>query len=388
MSINSDDLRIHERYMHQCIDLARKGNGKTSPNPMVGALVLDKYSSIVGKGYHPQYGEPHAEVFALDEAGQEAEGGTLYVSLEPCFHYGKTPPCVDRVLKSGVAKVIIAMVDPNSKVSGKSIDKLRQNGVEVVTGILEKEALHLNEAFCKKFMTSMPLITSKIAMTLDGKIATKTGSSKWITGEDSRAYVHHLRSCVDAVISGSSTVIHDNPQFTSRIQEGKDPLRIVIDSKLQTDPSFSIYTQDSTAKTILVTTEDNAKQAKLSYGDKTIIFPANVTKEGFINLQSAIKEISQEFNINSLMVEAGPRLNGALLKDGLIDKVLFFYAPKIVGDHDAYSALTGLNITDINNCITLSDIAFKAFGEDILLQGWIKENYNQFINLYEGIKRT
>ena len=348
--------------MKRALKLAEMGLGKTSPNPMVGAVVLDKNFNFVSEGFHEKYGEPHAEVNAINSAvskGADISGGTIIVTLEPCSHFGKTPPCADLIIKSGIKTVVAGCLDPNPKVSGKGIEKCKQAGLETVVGILEDECKSKNEIFFKNQTEHLPFVIIKTAVTLDGKIATKTGSSKWITGEKSRKDVQKLRSKVDAILTSSKTVIADNPSLTCRLKGCKNPMRIVVDSKLQTSPESKVFAQDGT-KVYLATT--------ISSKDKK--YPKNVeilqTKEknGHVDLSELMK-ILYEKGICSILVEAGGELNGAFFKEKLVDKLIKYTAPKILGDNNGKPFIQGIDIDNINNCLNLKSLKTTRLGDDI-----------------------
>jgi diaminohydroxyphosphoribosylaminopyrimidine deaminase/5-amino-6-(5-phosphoribosylamino)uracil reductase len=358
-------MNIDERYIKECIELARLGEGKVSPNPLVGSIVLDKDDRQVGRGYHMKYGEAHAEVNALNEAGEKAKGGTLYINLEPCSHYGKTPPCADRVISSGVKRLVIGMVDPNPKVAGQGIKKIQAAGIEVTSGILEGECRKLNEIFIKHITKNEPFIALKTASTIDGKIATRTGSSKWITSTSAREEVQRLRNKYDAILTGSGTVIKDNPSLTCRLEEGRNPVRIIIDSELKTSPDSKVYNNDGT-KIFIAASE----KAKNKYPDNIEIIRCPITSEGKINLKYFTDELYKK-GIMSILVEAGGKLNGAFLKNNLVDKFYFFVAPKILGDNRAYSVIDGFDIENIDQCINLNFDEIKSFPPDILIEAYL-----------------
>lgn len=370
---------IDEQYMKMCLELAEEGATRTSPNPMVGAVVLDKEGNIAGQGYHKEYGGPHAEIFALNEAGNKAVDGTLYINLEPCCHHGKTPPCINRVIGSGLKRVVVGMIDPNPKVAGRSVELMKAAQIEVTTGVLEKEAIELNKAFYKFMTTGLPLVVSKIAMTLDGKIATRTQSSKWINSEDSRLLAHHWRNRFDAILTGSSTVVSDNPMLNCRIPGGKDPVRIVIDTTLKTNTDANIYTQNSSAPSILVTSLNMDGNRLKPYGKNKnlLIYRSPLTENNKVDLANLMRYLAVEHRIISIMLESGPVLNGAMLKSGLIDKFYVFVAPKIVGDNEAYSPIMGINIEDINEAIILDQVKTRQIGNDILIKAWVTDKYRR-----------
>ena len=356
-------MNKHEKYMMECIELARTAEGQTSPNPLVGAVVLDKHGELAGKGYHAKCGEAHAEVCALDEAGTKAENGTLYVNLEPCSHFGKTPPCADKVIKSGVKKVVIGMTDPNPLVAGKGIEKLVNVGIEVDCGILNRECKKLNEIFIKHITQKKPFIAIKTASTIDGKIATKTFSSKWITSETAREEVQRLRNKYDAILTGSGTVIKDNPSLACI--NGKSPTRIIIDSKLQTPLTSKVYNNDGT-KIIIAT----AQESKENLPQNIELLQCPLTDKGKIDLNFLVNKLYEK-GIMSILIEAGALLNGAFLKAELADKIYLFIAPKILGDSHACSSFEGFSLNNINECINLKFDEIKPFPPDIMIEAYL-----------------
>ncbi len=358
------NIKIYEKYMKRCIKLAQKAAGKTSPNPMVGAVILDKNLNFVSEGYHKKCGEAHAEVNAINEAkskGIDIKDGTIIVSLEPCSHYGKTPPCADLIIKSGLKTVVVGCLDPNPKVSGNGIKKCKDAGLKIITDVLQKDCETLNEIFFKNQTQKLPFITVKTATTLDGKIATKTGASKWITGEKSRKKVQQLRNQYDAILTSSSTVISDNPSLNCRIKNGKNPIRIILDTNLKTDPKSKVYQNDGTKIYIATILKDNKK------------YPNNVEiltiskKDGKIDLKELTKKL-YELEIYSILVEAGGILNGAFLKEKLVDKLIHFSAPKIIGDIDAKPFIQGFNINQINEALNLKLTNTKQIGNDLMCE--------------------
>jgi diaminohydroxyphosphoribosylaminopyrimidine deaminase / 5-amino-6-(5-phosphoribosylamino)uracil reductase len=357
-----------EQWMKRVLRLARKGQGRTAPNPMVGAILV-KNGKIVGQGYHARAGEAHAEVIALERAGKEARGATLYLNLEPCTHFGRTPPCAPRVIASGIKRAVIGMKDPNPVVQGKGIAGLIKAGIEVESGVLEKACRTLNEAFSKYILKGTPFIILKAAATLDGKTATRTGDSKWISGEESRRRVHQLRNQVDGIVVGIDTVREDNPLLTARVRGGRDPLRIVLDSRLRVREDARIMEGDP-SRVILATTKvaPRAKVKRLEErGARVLILPA---KEGRVDLQSLAARLGT-MGIMSLMVEGGSRVNGAFLDAGLIDKVVLFVAPKLIGDAQAPGIFGGKGVATIEEAMALKDMKLSRVGEDIVIEGYL-----------------
>lgn len=353
------------------LDLAKKAIGKTSPNPLVGAVVV-KEGEVIGTGYHKKAGDPHAEVYALEEAGENARGATLYINLEPCSHFGRTPPCVEKIISAGIKKVVASHEDPNPKVAGKGFEILKKAGIMVKTGVLEKEAKKLNEGFIKYITAGVPFVTLKAAITLDGKIATKTGASRWITGEKSRGAVHGLRNMSDAILTGIGTVIADDPQLTTRLDEGgRDPIRIIVDSKARTPLEAKILHLDSPAPTIIAVTEkansENIKKLR-EIGAEVLVIPE---KSGQVDLIALLKELGNREILN-LVVEAGGTLGYSLFAEGLVDKIYCFVAPLIFGGKDAPSFIGGEGIESVSDAWSLEDIEIKRYEEDILLVGYVK----------------
>jgi diaminohydroxyphosphoribosylaminopyrimidine deaminase / 5-amino-6-(5-phosphoribosylamino)uracil reductase len=349
-----------EFYMKMAMKLAKRGQGRTSPNPMVGAVVV-KNGEIVGKGYHKRYGEPHAEGNALKKAGENSKGATLYVNLEPCCIYGHTPPCTETIIKSGINKVVCSTADPNPKVKGKGIKKLKQAKIEVKTGVLKAEAEKLNEAYFKFMKTGLPLVILKVAQTIDGKIATKSGDSKWITSEDARKFVHQLRSQVDAVLIGANTAIKDNPDLTIHNQKGENPKRIILDSYCRISPQLKLIKNNKDGKTI-VGTVDSKKKLPVE------VWRIKKDKEGKVDLLGLLKK-AKEKNITSILVEGGSEVFTSLLKSNLVDKIYCFISPKILGE--GKSSFGDLGIIKVSDSICLKDAEIRKFSNDLLISGYL-----------------
>ena len=354
-------------YMLKCIRLDKKAQGKVSPNPLVGALVLDKKGNIVGQGYHKQYGAPHAEVMALNMAGEKAFEGTLFVNLEPCSHYGKTPPCTDLIIKYKIKKVIIGMIDPNPLVSGKGVRILQDSGIDVEVGILEERCKLLNEIFIKNMEKNKLFVSIKTATTLDGKIATSNNKSKWITSIKSRRYVQLLRNKYDALVTSSNTVINDNPKMNCRLKNSKNPIRVILDSHLNTDPKSYIYNNDGTKIYIFTLLDHNS--------DKFSIYPEYVniitsdSKDNKISLNFVCDYLYKE-GIRSILIEAGGILNGAFIKENLCDKLYHFIGPKIMNDQNAKSWAVGCNIFDMHSVKTLVIKNTKFLKPDLFVEAY------------------
>ena len=350
--------------MKRCIELARLGEGLTTPNPMVGAVVLDKDDRIIAEGYHRKAGDPHAEVDALSKLGNRADGATLYVNLEPCSHFGKTPPCADLIIKSGIKKLIVGMTDPNPLVSGRGIEKCRQAGIDVVNGVLEEECLELNEVFVKNITQKKIFVALKTATTLDGKVATRTGSSKWITNEKSRAYVQKLRNRYDGILTSASTVLADNPALICRMDGGKNPVRIILDKEGVIPINYHVFEDNSTR--VIVCQKSRIKKFYPNYIE-VLECPL---KNGHLDLTFILSALF-EMKIYSLLVEAGGILNGAFLKEGLVDKFYQFIAPKIIGDDNAKNVISGLDVEYVSNCIELHPKHLYFIDKDVIIESYI-----------------
>lgn len=361
----------HEEYMQMALDLAAKAKGRTSPNPMVGAVIV-KDGQIVGQGYHKKAGTPHAEVHALEEAGFLAQDATMYVTLEPCSHYGKTPPCAYAVARSGIKEVFVAMVDPNPQVAGAGIRVMREAGITVNIGLLEDSAKKMNEVFIKYITTGEPFVVLKSAVSLDGKIATRTGHSQWVTGEKARLKGHELRDTYDAILVGIGTVLADNPVLTTRLpdREGRDPIRIILDSRGRIPIDAEVIKVRSAAPTVVVVSEqapDDKIGALRAGGVEVWTLPES---GGLIDLKALRKDLGRR-EITSVLVEGGAQINGSFLNAGLVDKVCWFIAPKFVGGQEAPGAIGGVGIHNMNQAPLLEDIEISRLGEDICIEGYV-----------------
>lgn len=362
---------LDEKYMRMALRLAEKARGRTSPNPMVGAVVV-KHGKVISRGYHRKAGEPHAEAIALAKAGKAAKGATLYVTLEPCSHTNKrTPPCTPLVMRSGVKRVVVAMIDPNPHVSGGGIKALRKAGVEVLTGVLEADAKKLNEAFIKHVTTGMPFVTLKIAQTLDGRIATAKGESKWITGEAAREEGHRLRDQHDAILVGINTVLKDDPSLTARIPHGRDPLRVVLDTKLRIPLTAKALTQRSSAKTCIATLDSMPKDklgALLDRGAEILIVKE---KNGQVDLKRLLRMLGG-FGVTSVLIEGGATVNASALQAGVVDKVVVFEAPLLLTGTDSLCSIGGKSPARLSTAIRLHRTTSRWVGEDLMLEGYIR----------------
>lgn len=365
-------MSMHEIFMKRSLELAGSGWGKTNPNPLVGAVIV-KDGEIIAEGYHEMLGCAHAEVSALNNAKRDVGGGTLYVNLEPCSHYGRTPPCARAIIESGIKEVVIAMVDPNPKVAGSGIRMLKDAGIRVVEGVLEEEAKKLNEIFIKYITQRKPFVIMKTAMTLDGKIASARGDSKWISGESSRKYVHVIRDRAAAIMVGINTVLADNPSLTTRLDSGsgKDPVRIIVDSRGLIPIESKVVNAESSAGVILATTSaiDSEKEKQLlDKGTRIIKADGPECRVDLVKLMDELYKLE----IDSVLLEGGGGLNAAALNSGIVDKVMLFIAPKIIGGEDAKTPVEGTGIQFMKDAVKLKDISISRFDEDILVEGYVK----------------
>jgi len=355
------------------LDLAVQGRGYTSPNPLVGAVVVND-GIVVGKGFHEAVGQNHAEVNALNDAGDRAKGATLYVTLEPCNHFGRTPPCTQRVIDAGIKRAVVAMQDPNTAVKGGGNDYLRSHGIEVTEGIGEKRARKINEAFIKYTQTQRPFVILKCAATLDGRIAARTGDAKWITGERSREYVHHLRHAADAIMVGIGTVKADDPSLTTRLKNirTKDPLRIILDTELSIDTNAKVLQLKSEASAIIVTGDSvSAKKKKRIEQQGTQVISVGL-KDGRIDLNALMNRLGA-MGVTSLLIEGGSRVSASAMAAGVVEKIIFFFAPKILGGDDGIPICKGPGPDLISDCIHVDEITTRQFGNDVMIEGYIKK---------------
>ena len=363
-------------FMGLALSLAKRGLGTTSPNPMVGALVV-KGQRVLGEGYHHRAGEDHAEVIALEQAGDKARGATLVVNLEPCCHTEKkTPPCTDAVIKAGIKKVVIAMFDPNPQVQGKGVEILRKAGIDVKVGLRSEEARRLNEVFVTFQQKKRPFFVMKSALSLDGKIATKMGESKWISNEESRAYANRLRSVMDAVLVGINTVILDNPLLLPKVAKPKRyPVRIVLDSKLRIPLSCELVKTASKYRTLIFTLPDQQadKESRLkSLGVEVVRVGAGENRR--VALAAVCDELRKR-EIMSVLVEGGGEVNSGLLKEGLVDKVVLFYGPLFIGGKSASGLVAGKGIDFLKDACRVDVLSVKKLKDDICVEGYVHGNH-------------
>lgn len=369
---NGDFLSYDEKYMRLAMQLAGNAIGRTSPNPLVGAVIV-KDNRVVGCGWHRKAGTPHAEVHALNQAGELAQGADVYVTLEPCAHYGKTPPCAKALVEAKVKNVYGGLLDVNPKVAGKGFKILEDAGIHVEYGFLQDELRKQNEVFFKWIEHKKPFIVLKAAMTLDGKIATATGQSKWITNETSRAYGYKLRDIYDGIMVGINTVIEDNPMLTARVDGGKNPIRIVVDSSLKIDINANVV-QDKSAKTIIATTDkaNKDKILKLQAQDVDVIV-VDKDENDKVDIEKLLNILGQQ-NICSILVEGGATLSGSFVAKKLVDKVYFFIAPKIIGGKEAKTPVAGTGILNLQEALALKDIQIEKLEEDVLIIGRVDKD--------------
>ena len=363
-------MKKHQKYMRLAMGLAERGRLTVSPNPMVGALIV-KSGRVIAQGWHRRCGGDHAEVIVLKKAGRRAKGAAMYVTLEPCHHYGRTPPCVDAVIKGGIKEIFIGMRDPNPKTNGRSIRKLRAAGIKVHHGILEDQLRRLNEVFITYITRKRPFIIAKSAQTLDGKIATSTGHSQWITSEQSRRFARQERNRFDGILVGVNTVIRDNPRLTAG-HPSKRLKRIVVDSNLRVPERAKVLTQ---ARDCIIATTHRASGAKVQRlekrGAQILMAPSAGQK---VSLPWLFKELARR-EISSVLIEGGATVIGQALKDKLVDKMIVYLAPKILGDQRAVSSVDGFQLNNVNRLLRLKDWQWRAIGPDMMMEGYVDYVY-------------
>ena len=366
-----DMLESDEKFMKLALSLAEKGRGYVNPNPLVGAVIV-KDGKVIGEGYHTAFGKSHAEIEAINSATEDIKGATMYVTLEPCCHQGKTPPCTEAIIKNQLARVVVATTDPNPLVSGSGIEKLKQSNIEITVGVLEEMAKIQNEVFIHYMTTNLPFTILKYAMSLDGKIACHTGDSKWITSEKSRTDVHRLRSSVSAVVTGIGTILSDDASLNVRLidSKGKEPHRIVVDSAARISLDAKILNLDSKSDTYIAVTEaaSDEKLRKLEdYGAKIIM---TKSKDGKVDLEELWKELGF-LGMDSILIEAGEQLNAALLEAKLVNKIRAYIAPKIIGGTNAKSPIGGYGATNMSEVINLKSMNFTHVENDFVVEGYL-----------------
>jgi len=360
-------MNRHECFMRKALRLAEKGRGQTSPNPLVGAVVV-KGNKILAKGYHLKAGLPHAEKMALKRPAEENRGASLYVNLEPCDHFGKTPPCTNEIIKSGIKEVIIGMRDPNPLNNGKGIYRLKRNGIKIKEGVLKEEAEDLNRPFTKFITKRLPYVTIKVAQSLDGKIATTSGDSKWISNLNSRRYAHYLRNTADAVLVGINTVLCDNPILSPRLQANpkQNLKKIVIDAQLEIPLKARLL---KNPQSLIIATTKKSSKKKIdhlkSIGVELLI---TKTRNGWVDLKFLLKYLAKR-NITHILVEGGGNVISSFLKEKLADELFFFISPKIIGGRNAVTSVEGKGIKLVQDAVPMGDIKMRHFGEDFLIHG-------------------
>lgn len=364
-------MNSNRYFMQRALELAARAKGRTSPNPLVGAVVV-KDGEIVGEGYHRKAGEPHAEVIALEAAGENSRNATLYVTLEPCNHYGKTPPCTEAVIKAGISTVYVATPDPNPKVSGQGIARLREAGIQVHVGLLEEEAREQNRFFFKYVTRELPFVALKVAMTLDGKIATRTGNSRWISNEKSREYVHQLRNTYDTILTGIGTVLADDPLLNTRLPQAdtRDPVRLIIDARLETPLNSQIMQTAGRQKTIFYCLKGADSERIKQFQDRGAEVAVLESPSGRVPLEDVFRDVAKR-GLLSVLMEAGSRINAYALENRLVDKVYWFIAPRICGGDEALSPVGGRGIDLMSETINLHNVTVRSFDGDLLVEGFI-----------------
>jgi diaminohydroxyphosphoribosylaminopyrimidine deaminase/5-amino-6-(5-phosphoribosylamino)uracil reductase len=367
----TDELINDRQFMRRALDLAVKGAGFVSPNPMVGAVVV-KDGQVIGQGYHQSVGGPHAEVHALDAAGSSARGATLYVTLEPCNHFGRTPPCTQKIMEAGIRRVVVAMADPDPTVKGGGNGYLASQGIEVECGVCEQSARQLNESFIKFKTTGRPFVILKMAATLDGRIATRTGDARWVTGEAARSRVHEMRHAMDAIMVGIGTVEADDPRLTARLANGRgiDPVRIILDTNLKLRPKARILTSASTAATYVACAPHADQQKKkrlIEKGAKILEIPL---RDAYIDLTQLMQRLGT-MGITSVLVEGGGQVATGALNSDIVDKVALFYAPKLLVSDQGVPMCRGQGPEKMTEALALKNIEVSRIGEDILVEGYL-----------------
>lgn len=360
-------------FMKRALEISSRGEGRVNPNPLVGAVIV-KDGRIIGEGWHEYYGGPHAEVNAVRNATEDVRDSTIYVTLEPCSHYGKTPPCAELLKAKGFGRVVVSMTDPNPLVAGKGIEILREAGIRVDVGLLEMEARKLNEVFIKYILTRQPFVIMKSAMTLDGKTATSGGESKWITGKESREYVHRIRNKVSGIMVGIGTVLTDDPSLTARTEDGCDPVRIIVDSRLRIPITAKVL--NVPGRTIIATTEgyDRKRYEELEELDSVEVLVSGKSGSG-VDLKHLMSHLGAK-GIDSVLLEGGSELNWSMVNEGLVDKVMTFIAPKILGGCESKTPVGGEGFLGLDEALVLHDIEVTRFGDDTLIEGYVKRGDN------------
>ena len=366
LDLMNNPFKLPHEYMRRAIELAKRGN--TAPNPMVGA-VLVKAGKTIAEGFHSYAGGPHAEVVALRKAGKKAKGADLYVNLEPCCHQGRTPPCTDAIIKSGVSKVYIGMKDPNKLVNGKGIRRLKAAGIKVSLGLWKEHCEKLNEGFVKAVKTGLPLVTMKTAISLDGKIATRTGNSQWISGTESRNFVHELRNQNSAILIGTNTILKDNPLLTCRLKKmgGRHPTRIILDRENKIPLKAKVFSNSKKQRVIYVSGSKISLKRKKTLVEKNIeIINGKTNKSGF-DLKHLMKHLVKK-DLTSVLIEGGGEINNSALKAGIVDKIYIFISPILIGGKQAPGLIGGLGVSKIVKALSLKNMKVTEMGEDLMVE--------------------
>lgn len=357
-------------FMKQALALAQKVQGNTTPNPLVGAVIADAQGKIIATGFHKKAGMPHAEIEALKKAGKKAKGATLYVNLEPCSHWGRTPPCTDAIIEAGIRRVVIALKDPNPRMNGKSIALLKKKGIAVICGVLEQEARRLNEVFFKNMTAKMPFVTAKVAQTLDGKIAAGSGDSCWITSNTARQYARHLRGMHDAVMVGINTVLHDNPFLDIPVKKDNF-VKIIIDPFLKVPAASNLF-KNTSCGIIIICSKEAVKRSKekadVLQRKKNVRFLIQEGRD--FSLRAILEELYRKFSVCSVFVEGGSSTLGRCFDEKVVGKIYFFIAPKILGGTNALASVGGKGIPAVRDAIMVRKLEIKRIGNDFLLSGY------------------
>lgn len=376
---SANESSRQRQLMRRAIREARRADGRTHPNPMVGCVVV-RDDQVAATGFHSGPGRKHAEAAALDSLDRNADGCEVYVNLEPCCHQGRTPPCTDRLVEAGVDRVVIGVIDPDPRMSGEGVRQLREAGIEVVTGVLEQECRALNRAYFKYIEQGRPWVSVKYAMTMDGKIATATGDSAWVTGEAARRRVHELRDRYDAIMVGTGTLKSDNPRLTARIEDGEDPVRVILDTRLEAPLDSNVYQEsdggkeDDPPETIAVVSADRLTEPEVETRAETLrnrgleILPVEENDRGLLAVDALLEELAER-DLVRLFVEGGGRLIGSLFDAGAIDHVYAFVATKMVGGRDATGPNQGTGLEMMADAVELADREIERLGEDLLISG-------------------
>ena len=362
---------VAEEYMRRALTLARKAEGRTSPNPMVGAVIV-KNGLVVAEGYHKKSGSPHAEIEALKKAGNEARGAVMYINLEPCCHQGRTGPCVDAIIQSGIRQVFIGIRDPNPLVCGKGVRALKKSGVKATTGTLSGECRKLNEIFIKYISAGKPFVILKSAISMDGKIATRSGESRWISGPASRRLVHQLRDRVDAIMVGAGTVLKDNPLLTARLKnkKGIQPVRVILDNQNLVSTSQRVFRNASSEGVIYVTSEKISSSREKRLRQMGVEVCVLKEKDGGVNLPQLMKFLGKR-EITSVLIEGGSELSASALKEKIVDKIIFFVAPIIIGGKQSPGAVAGKGVGRLKDALKIKNLTVKLIGKDLMLEGYL-----------------